>query len=220
MRSIDVKGTLRTEFGKKAAKALRKSDSVPCVLYGVEKDKDGKPVAKAFTVTNEGLRKLVYTPHIYVVNLTIDDTTVNAIMKEIQFHPVTDKILHVDFYQIDESKPILMEVPVELEGLAEGVKAGGKINHVLRKLKVKASYNNIPEKLEVNISDLGLGKSIKVGDLNFENMEIQNSKSSVVCSVKMTRTAQLDTTTAATPAVGDAAAAAPAAGDAAAAPAK
>lgn len=218
MRSIDVKGTLRTEFGKKAAKALRKNDSVPCVLYGVEKGKDGKPVAKAFTVTNEGLRKLVYTPHIYVVNLTIDDTSVNAIMKEIQFHPVTDKILHVDFYQIDESKPILMEVPVELEGLAEGVKAGGKINHVLRKLKVKASYNNIPEKLKVNISGLGLGKSIKVGDLNFENMEIQNSKSSVVCSVKMTRTAQLDTTTAADTTAADAAAA-PAA-DAAAAPAK
>ena len=126
MKSIEIKGSLRTETGKKATRELRKDNGIPCVLYGTQKDENGNQVATHFTVPTEGLRNLVYTPHIYVVDLNIDGKIVNAIMKDIQFHPVTDKILHVDFYQIDESKPIVMEVPVKLEGLAEGVKAGGK----------------------------------------------------------------------------------------------
>ena len=123
MKSIEIKGSLRTETGKKATRELRKDNGIPCVLYGTQKDENGNQVATHFTVPTEGLRNLVYTPHIYVVDLNIDGKIVNAIMKDIQFHPVTDKILHVDFYQIDESKPIVMEVPVKLEGLAEGVKA-------------------------------------------------------------------------------------------------
>ena len=124
MKSIEIKGSLRTETGKKATRDLRKNNSVPCVLYGLNKDENGNQVATHFTVTNDGLRNLVYTPHIYVVDLNIDGKVVTAIMKDIQFHPVTDNILHVDFLQIDESNPIVMEVPVKLEGLAEGVKAG------------------------------------------------------------------------------------------------
>ena len=127
MISIEIKGSLRTETGKKATRELRKDNGVPCVLYGTQKDENGNQVATHFTVPTEGLRNLVYPPHIYVVDLNIDGKIVNAIMKDIQFHPVTDKILHVDFYQIDESNPIVMEVPVKLEGLAEGVKAGGKL---------------------------------------------------------------------------------------------
>ena len=111
-------------------------------------------------------------------------------MKEVQFHPVTDRILHVDFYQIDETKPIVMEVPIALEGLAAGVKAGGKINQVIRKLRVRALYNIIPEKLSVNVTDLALGKAIKVGELDFENLQILNAKNAVVCAVKTTRAAQ------------------------------
>ena len=145
MKSIEIKGSLRTETGKKATRELRKDNGIPCVLYGTQKDENGNQVATHFTVPTEGLRNLVYTPHIYVVDLNIDGKVVNAIMKDIQFHPVTDKILHVDFYQIDESKPIVMEVPVKLEGLAEGVKAGGKLALQIRKLKVKALYNVIPE---------------------------------------------------------------------------
>ena len=122
MKSIEVKGTARTIAERsseqaRALKEIRKNGGVPCVLYG------GNEVVH-FTVTNEGLRNLVYTPHIYVVDLVIDGKKVNAILKDIQFHPVKDTILHVDFYQIDEAKPIVMEVPVQLEGLAEGVKAG------------------------------------------------------------------------------------------------
>ena len=114
MKSIDVKGTARNEFGKKGAKALRKQNLIPCNLYGVERDAKGLPVAKAFSVTFEEVRKLVYSPDIFSVNLTIDGNTVLAVMREIQFHPVKDNILHIDFYQVDPQKPIVMAVP---EGL-------------------------------------------------------------------------------------------------------
>ena len=152
MKSIQIQGSLRAETGKKATKELRKSASIPCVLYGSQKDENGNQVATHFSVTIDGIRKLVYTPHIYVVDLNIDGKVVNAIMKDIQFHPVTDAILHIDFYQIDEDKPIVMEVPVQLEGLAEGVKAGGKLVLQMRKLKVKALYNMVPERMVINVS--------------------------------------------------------------------
>ena len=190
MKSIEIKGSLRTETGKKAAHSLRQNNGVPCVLYGMQKDENGNQVATHFTVTVDGLRKLVYTPHIYVVDLNIDGKVVNAIMKDIQFHPVTDAILHVDFLQINEEKPIVMEVPVQLEGLAEGVKAGGKLALQIRKLKVKALYNIIPERLVINVTNLGLGKTIKVGDLNFEGLTLLNAKEAVVCAVKLTRAAR------------------------------
>ena len=188
MRSIEVKGTARTIAERsseqaRALKEIRNNGGVPCVLYG------GEEVVH-FTVTNEGLRNLVYTPHIYVVDLVIDGKKVNAILKDIQFHPVKDTILHVDFYQIDEAKPIVMEVPVQLEGLAEGVKAGGKLALQTRKLKVKALYNLIPERLVVNVTNLGLGKTIKVGELNYEGLTLLNAKEAVVCAVKLTRAAR------------------------------
>ena len=188
MKSIEVKGTARTIAERssdqaRALKAIRKDNGVPCVLYG-----GGENIH--FTVPAEGLRNLVYTPHIYVVDLIIDGKKVKAILKDIQFHPVKDNILHVDFYQIDEAKPIVMEVPVQLEGLAEGVKAGGKLVLQMRKLKVKALYNIIPEKLIVNVSHLGLGKTVKVGELSYEGLELLNAKEAVVCAVKLTRAAR------------------------------
>ena len=190
MKTIDINGSLRAEIGKKATRELRKNNGVPCVLYGIEKDANGNPVATHFTVTNDGLRNLVYTPHIYSVNLTIDGKTVTAIMKDIQFHPVTDKILHIDFLQIDDVNPIVMEVPVKLEGLAEGVKAGGKLALQVRKLKVKALYTQIPERLVVDVTNLGLGKTIKVGELSYEGLQLLNAKEAVVCAVKLTRAAR------------------------------
>ena len=190
MKSIEIKGTARQDLGKKATRELRKNNGVPCVLYGVQKEENGLPVATHFTVPVEGLRNLVYTPHIYSVNLNIDGQTVTAILKDIQFHPVKDNILHVDFYQITEEKPIVMEVPVQLEGLAEGVRAGGKLALQLRKLKVKALYNVIPERLTIDVTNLGLGKTIKVGELSFEGLELMNAKEAVVCAVKLTRAAR------------------------------
>ena len=181
MKSIKVLGSSRTEVGKKATNALRKAGLVPCNLYGVEKE------AKAFSVPVEGLRKLVYTPDIHIVNLEIDGKEVKAVMKDIQFHPVKDTILHVDFYQVTEDKPIIMAVPVKLEGLADGVRAGGKLVQVQRYLKVKAVYTAIPEILTVDVTSLGLGKSIKVGDLSYEGLELASVKESLVASVKTTR---------------------------------
>lgn len=188
MKSIEVKGTARTiaehsSEQSRALKALRKNNCVPCVLYGA-----GDNVH--FTVTNDEVRNLIYTPHIYVVDLVIDGKKVKAILKDAQFHPVKDTILHIDFFQIDELKPIIMEVPVQLEGLAEGVKAGGKLTLQMRKLKVKALYNVIPEKLTVNVAHLGLGKTVKVGELSYEGLTLLNAKEAVVCAVQLTRAAR------------------------------
>lgn len=188
MKSIEVKGTARTiaehsSEQSRALKALRKNNCVPCVLYGA-----GDNVH--FTVTNDEVRNLIYTPHIYVVDLAIDGKKVKAILKDVQFHPVKDTILHIDFFQIDELKPIIMEVPVQLEGLAEGVKAGGKLTLQMRKLKVRALYNVIPEKLTVNVAHLGLGKTVKVGELSYEGLTLLNAKEAVVCAVQLTRAAR------------------------------
>ncbi|MBO4561764.1 MAG: 50S ribosomal protein L25/general stress protein Ctc [Bacteroidaceae bacterium] len=189
MKSIDVKGTARNEFGKKGAKALRKQNLIPCNLYGVERDEKGLPVAKAFSVTFEEVRKLVYSPDIFSVNLTIDDSTVLAVMREIQFHPVKDNILHIDFYQITPEKPIVMAVPVKLNGLAAGVKAGGKLEQILRRVKAKALYTAIPEKIEIDVTPLTIGKSFKVGDLKVDGIEFTSPKDAVICTVMSTRSA-------------------------------
>ena len=183
MQVFDLKGEVRNDLGKKATKAVRYAEKVPCVLYGGEANVH-------FAVLDKDLKKLLYTPNVYLVNLDLDGKSYGAVMRDIQFHPVKDNILHVDFYQIDEAKPIVMEVPVQLEGLAEGVKAGGKLALQMRKIKVKALYNVIPEKLTVNVSHLGLGKTVKVGELSFEGLELISAKEAVVCAVKLTRAAR------------------------------
>ncbi len=189
MKSIDVKGTARTATGKKATREIRKSGLIPCNLYGEKRGENGLPEALSFNVTANEVRNLVYSPDIHSVNLNIDGQEHIAIMKELQFHPVTDQLLHIDFYEITPEKPIVMEVPIKLNGLAEGVKAGGKLAASVRKLKVRAPYTQIPEKLNIDVTNLGLGKTIKVGELSFEGLELVTSPSVVVCQVKMTRSA-------------------------------
>lgn len=189
MKEITVSGQKRTDLGKKASKALRKEGMVPCNIYGEAKDANGKPVALAFASPMSELRKLVYTPHIYVVNLNIDGESHPAILKELQFHPVTDALLHVDFYEVNDQKPITIGVPVKLNGLAQGVRDGGRMNLSIRKINVTAPYQSIPEHLDIDVTGLRLGKSIKVGDLSFEGLELATPKEVVVCSVKMTRQA-------------------------------
>ena len=190
MKEINVTGQKRENLGKKASKALRKEGLVPCNLYGLA-EQDGKPVAMSFAVAMAELRKIIYTPHIYVINLVIDGESHTAILKEIQFHPVTDAVLHVDFLEVNDQKPITIGIPVKLTGLAQGVRDGGRMNLSIRKINVTAPYQVIPEHLDIDVTELKIGKSIKVGDLSFEGLELATSKAVVVCSIKMTRNAQL-----------------------------
>lgn len=183
MKSFELKGAVRADLGKKAAKAARVSESVPCVLYGATENVH-------FTVTNSAVRKLIYSPEVFVVDLDVDGNTCKAIMKAIQFHPVNDKVLHIDFLKVTEDKPVAVEIPVKLVGLAEGVKAGGKLALEMRKLKVKAVYTLIPENITLDVTSLGLGKSIQVGAVSVENLEILNAKNAVVAQVKLTRAAR------------------------------
>ena len=183
MKTFELKGTVRTDLGKKATKAERVAENVPCVLYG------GKENVH-FTTTISDIRKLIYTPEVYIVNLDIDGKKTKSIMKALQFHPVSDKVLHIDFLQVTETRPVTVELPVKLEGLAEGVKAGGKLSLEVRKLKVKGLYTKIPENIVIDVTELALGKSIQVGKVSVANLEILNNKNAVVAQVKLTRAAR------------------------------
>ena len=187
MKEINVSGQARTATGKKASKELRKEGMVPCNIYGEKKGENGLPEAFAFTASFAELRKAVYTPEVYVVNLDIDGEAHKAVIKELQFHPTTDALLHADFYEVNETKPITIGIPVKLNGLAQGVRDGGKLNLSIRKINVTAPYKQIPEVLNIDVTSLQLGKAIKVGSLNFEGLEIATSPEVVVCSVKATR---------------------------------
>ena len=187
MKEISINGQKRTDTGKKASKLLRKEGLVPCNLYGEKKGENGLPEALSFAIPATQLRKVVYSPDVYVVNLTIDGAPYKAVMKELQFHPTTDALLHIDFYEVNETKPITIGIPVKLTGHAQGVRDGGRLSQAVRQLNVTAPYKQIPEALEIDVTNLALGKTIKVADLNFEGLEIATPAQVVVCSVKATR---------------------------------
>ncbi len=180
MKTFDLVGVSRETTGKKASKAFRAEGKVPCVLYG-------KGDNVHFVSDSRNFKKLVYTPNTYIVNLDIDGKVETAMVKDIQFHPVSDEILHVDFARVDATNPIIIEVPVRTEGLAKGVKAG---HLATRRLRVKALLENLPDVLTVNVTKLGLGKSILVEQLAFDNVELVNSPKAVVAQVKLTRAAR------------------------------
>lgn len=184
MKTFSLSGQLRQELGKKATKALRKEEKIPAILYG------GAEGTKHFFVKSADVRKLIYTPEIFLVELSVEGVAHKAILKDIQFHPVTDEVIHIDFLEVFENKPMEIEVPVVLEGLSEGVKAGGKLSLDMRKLRVKALYTHVPEKLHIDVTSLSLGKSIQVGELAFENLQLLNAPNAVVCRVQLTRAAR------------------------------
>ena len=183
MKTFELTGAARADFGKKAAKTIRAEKKVPCVLYGGEANVN-------FVVETSDVRKLIYTPEVYLVNLAIDGKTVKAIVKEMQFHPLTEDILHMDFLEVLDNKPVAVEIPVQLTGLAEGVKAGGKLSLEMRKLRVKGLYNDIPERIVIDVTNVGLGKKIQVADVAVENLQVLNAKNAVVAQVKLTRAAR------------------------------
>lgn len=182
MKTIEVKGTERKDLGKKATADLRAAKQVPGIIYGGEK-------VIHFSADETEFRDLVYTPSVYIVNITVDGAKYQAIMKDLQFHPVSDKLLHLDFLQVSENKSVSIKLPVKLEGLSEGVKQGGKLVLKQRLIKVKVNVNNLPDELIVDVTNLGLGKTIKIGDLSFNNIELLEPKNNVVATVKLTRSA-------------------------------
>ncbi|MPM63192.1 50S ribosomal protein L25 [bioreactor metagenome] len=185
MKTYELKGEIREDFGKKAARSYRGEGLIPCVVYGGSNEKNIN-----FVVKKSDVRNLIYTPEVYLINLVLDGKPMKAILKEIQFHPVKDNILHIDFLHVFPNIPVVIELPVRLEGLAAGVKSGGKLSLDMRKLKVKALADKIPQELVVNVDALELGKSIQVGELNFEGLELLTPKNAVVCRVSLTRAAR------------------------------
>ncbi|HKI89506.1 MAG TPA: 50S ribosomal protein L25/general stress protein Ctc [Draconibacterium sp.] len=183
MKSVVVEGKKRTSLGKKEAKRLRAEEIVPAVLYGGEE-------AVHFAVPFSELRKLVYTPSIYLIDLDIDGEKYKAIIQDIQWHPVEEQILHVDFLMVQDDKPVKIAVPVQITGMAKGIKAGGKLKNNLRLLKVKALVENLPDVITIDVTKLGIGQSIKVADLKMENLEFLDSKSSMVVSIITSRAAK------------------------------
>ncbi len=209
MKVFKLSAEPRTALGKKATKALRSEGKIPVVLNGgaiVELPyagtlKEGEKIVEIevgkkglittdLVVNNDAVRKLIYTPEIFAIELDLNGETRMAVLKDIQFHPVKDNILHIDLLEVKEDKPVVMEVPVKLEGHAEGVKAGGKLTLSMKKLKVRAPYTAIPERLVINVDNLGLGKTMQVGDIHFEGLELVNAKNAVVCAVQLTRAAR------------------------------
>lgn len=184
MKTYTLTAEMRTEKGKKAAKNLRKEGIIPANLYGLGKE-NMNLVVKEREVNN-----LIYTPDTYAIDLTVNGELKKAVLKEIQFHPVTDKILHIDFLEVDTIKPINMQIPIVLEGLAEGVRAGGKLVKEMRKITVRATYDKIPERVTIDVTPLKLGETIQIGALSFEGLEIMNAKNAVVAAVRLTRAAR------------------------------
>ena len=186
MKSFQLEGKKREELGKVATKALRKQDIIPCVIYGADKD----TVAIPFTVNAADVRKLIYTPEVFYVELNLDGKAEKAVVKDLQFHPVSDNILHIDFLRVTDNVPMTVELPVQLDGLAAGVRAGGRLSLDLRKLKVKGLLKDMPEKLVVNVAHLELAQKIQVKDLNFNGVTLLNGSDAVVCRVQLTRAAR------------------------------
>ncbi|MCH5245621.1 MAG: 50S ribosomal protein L25/general stress protein Ctc [Muribaculaceae bacterium] len=208
MKVFQLAAEPRTDLGKKAAKSLRKENKIPVVLNGGkvvdlpynEKLEAGEKIVEIgnnkgvittdLYVTQEAVRKLVYTPEIFAIELEFNGKKRMAVLKDLQFHPVKDTILHIDLLEVNDTKPVTIEVPVKLEGHAEGVKAGGKLTLSMKKIKVRAVYTQIPERVVINVDNLGLGKTLQIGELHFDNLELMNAKNAVVCAVQLTRAAR------------------------------
>lgn len=184
MKTFELVGTPRSEYGKKAAKTFRKENLVPCNLYG-----NGENVT--FTVTVDDVRKLIYCPDTMAVALTIGETKKMAVVKELQFHPVTEQLFHIDFLEVTEEKPVTVAIPVQLQGHAEGVKAGGKLQLEMKKLKVNGIYTQIPNRVEIDVTNLGLGKKLYVEAVTMaEGLKLMNPADACVARVKATRASQ------------------------------
>lgn len=200
MKSVAISGSLRTNVGKKDAKGLRTSGMVPCVLYG------GTEQVK-FAVEERAFKTLVYTPDVHIVELELGGKKHNAIMKELQLHPVTDKILHVDFLEVVAGKAVTIELPVRFEGTAPGVRNGGKLLRKMRKIAVRGPVEKLPDALTIDVSKMEIGDAVRVGDIKIDGLTLLDKPNITIVAVRVTRNA-VEEPSAAKPA----AAATPAAG--------
>lgn len=183
MKSVELKATSRSEVRKKAAlKALRKEGRVPAVIYGAQENIN-------FHVDEIAFSKLIHTSEVYFIDLAMEDKTVKAVIKDVQFHPVTDRIIHIDFMEVVDDKPITMGIPVVFTGKSIGVLNGGKRREKLRKILCKALAKDMPEVISVEISELKIGDDVKVKDIVLDNVELLNSPNAVVIAVKTSRVA-------------------------------
>ena len=182
MKSITINGSKRESVGKKATKALRNAGQIPCVLYGVE----GDPLH--FAAEEISFKDLVYTPDVHTVKIKLKDgNSFDAILQDIQFHPLTDAILHVDFYQIFDDKPISMEIPVHTEGVARGVKNGGVLRYNLRRLKVRGLPGDLPDYIVADVTKLKIGQKLYVTAVASDDFKIQHPENTVICQVRTSR---------------------------------
>ena len=182
MKSITIQGTKRESVGKKSTKALRDAELVPCVVYGGAETLN-------FSAEERAFKGLVYTPEAHTVSIEVDGQTIPAVLQDIQFHPITDKILHADFYQLADDKPVVMEVPVRITGRAKRVVSGGAMRQTYRKLKIKALPANLPDEIVVDVTPLKIGNKLYVGDIKTSNFTFMHPDNAVVVAVKMSRTA-------------------------------
>jgi large subunit ribosomal protein L25 len=180
MKTIEIKGTLRTELGKKGSAANRAQAQIPCVIYG-----NGQNIH--LSVDAKEAKAFIYTPFVHVVSVNIDGKVYTTILKDIQFHPVKDEALHIDFYEVTPTKPVVLALPVKVVGNSVGVRAGGKLRIVKRNLKVKGLISNMPEVLEVDITNLDVAQSAKVEDLSYENLVLCDNGKTPVVSVMASR---------------------------------
>lgn len=183
MKTFEIKGELRSKTGKKESKDLRDNEIVPCVLYGGKENVN-------FQVPFNDLRKIIYTPEVFLIDLEVDGKKHKAILQDKQWHPVEEKMLHADFLEVFDNKPVKLSLPINVVGTAKGIRAGGKLKVNLRKLKVKGVVGKLPESIDVNVSELGLSQSIKVGDLKTDGVQLLNNKSDVIATVMITRAAR------------------------------
>jgi len=204
MKVVTLSGLPRANVGKVNATSLRNTGKVPCVLYG------GKEQTH-FSADETAFRHIIYTPEVCFVEIDIDGKKTKAVLQEAQYHKITDKLLHVDFLEIVASKPVTMNVPVKLKGQSEGVKAGGKLNFKQRMLKVKGLADKLPGQIDLDITNLAIGKGIAVGDIKIDGVELLNPKNISVVSVNMSRNVVEETPAAAPKAAAPAAAPAAAA---------
>ena len=183
MQKLELKAAKRASFGKKESRAARRNAQVPCAIYG-----GGETVH--FTVDAKDVKPLIYTPQSYIVEFDIEGTKEVGVMREVQFHPVREEILHIDFYRVQPGKPVAIDIPIKITGNSEGVKQGGKLILSKRKVRISATMENLPDEIVVDVTSLGLGKSIFVGDLKYDNITILTPATTAICAVKMTRAAR------------------------------